>query len=52
MELVKESVIHNFRVTNIRSIPDSDAELVEMVYEKTGTPLCWVKTGRAISFFL
>lgn len=51
MELVKESVIHNFRVTNIRSIPDSDAELVEMVYEKTGTPLCWVKNGEGNKLF-
>ena len=43
--------ISNFTVTNVRPIPDKDAVLVEMVYEKTGTELAWVKSKEANKLF-
>ena len=43
--------ISNFTVTNLRPIPDKDAVLVEMVYEKTGTELAWVKSKEANKLF-
>lgn len=51
MELKIGELTHNFCVKNIRSIPESDATLVEMVYEKTGTPLCWVNNGDSNKLF-
>ena len=44
MELNIGMKISNFTVTNLRPIPDQDALLVEMLYEKTGTELVWVKS--------
>ena len=43
--------ISNFTVTNLRPIPDKDAVLVEMVYEKTGTELVWVKSSESNKLF-
>ena len=43
--------ISNFTVTNLRPIPDKEAGLVEMVYEKTGTELVWVKNGESNKLF-
>ncbi len=43
--------ISNFTVTNLRPIPDKDAVLVEMVYEKTGTELAWVKSKEINKLF-
>ena len=43
--------ISNFTVTNLRPIPDKDAVLVEMVYEKTGTELAWVKSKESNKLF-
>ena len=43
--------ISNFTVTNVRPIPDKDALLVEMIYEKTGTELCWVKSSERNKLF-
>ena len=43
--------ISNFTVTNLRPIPGMDAVLVEMVYEKTGTELAWVKSKEANKLF-
>ncbi len=43
--------ISNFTVTNLRPIPDKDAMLVEMVYEKTGTQIVWVKSKESNKLF-
>ncbi len=43
--------ISNFTVTNVRPIPNKDAQLIEMVYEKTGTELVWVKSNEANKLF-
>ena len=43
--------ISNFTVTNMRPIPDKDAVLVEMLYEKTGTELVWVKSKESNKLF-
>ncbi len=43
--------ISNFTVTNVRPIPDKDATLIEMIYEKTGTELVWVKSNEANKLF-
>ncbi len=51
MELTVGDRLHNFTVRSIRNIPESDASLVEMVYEKTNTPLCWVKNGDSNKLF-
>ena len=36
------SVIHGFRVTNVREFPEMEAKLWEMEHEKTGAQLVWV----------
>ena len=51
MELTIGSKISNFTVTNQRPIPGLDAQLVEMVYEKTGTELAWVKSSEPNKLF-
>ena len=51
MELTIGTKISNFTVTNLRPIPDQDAVLVEMVYEKTGTQLAWVKSNEPNKLF-
>ena len=51
MELNAIAKQYHFTVTQIRPIPDKDAVLVEMVYEKTGTPLVWVKSKEANKLF-
>ena len=42
---------HHFTLTQIRPIPDSEAQLVQMVYEKTGTELAWVKNSESNKLF-
>ena len=44
MELNIGTSLHGFTVTNIRPIPGKAAQLVQMVFDKTGTELCWVKS--------
>lgn len=51
MELQTLCKQHNFTLTQIRPIPGSEAELVQMVYEKTGTELCWVKSSERNKLF-
>ena len=51
MELTIGTKISNFTVTNLRPIPDQDALLVEMLYEKTGTELVWVKSTEPNKLF-
>ena len=36
------STIHNFRVTNVRSLSELNCSLWELEHEKTGTPLAWL----------
>ena len=36
------SSIHNFRITNVRSLPEMNCSLWELEHEKTGTPLVWL----------
>ena len=43
--------LFNFTVTNVRPIPDKDAQLIEMIYEKTGTELVWVKSKERNKLF-
>ena len=51
MELNIGMALHGFTVTNIRPIPGKAAELVQMVYGKTGTPLAWVKSQEENKLF-
>lgn len=36
------STIHNFRITNVRSLPEMNCSLWELEHEKTGTLLVWL----------
>ena len=51
MELTIGSKLHGFTVTNLRPIPDKEAVMVEMLYEKTGTELVWVKSAEVNKLF-
>ena len=51
MELTMGSKLHGFTVTGVRPVPDKDAVMVEMLYEKTGTELVWVKSGEVNKLF-
>lgn len=51
MELSTLCTQYHFTLKQVRSIPGSEAELVEMVYDKTGTELCWVKNGESNKLF-
>ena len=51
MELSTLCTQYRFTLKQVRSIPGSEAELVEMVYDKTGTELCWVKNGESNKLF-
>ena len=51
MELKIGMTLHGFTVTDIRPIPGKAAELVQMVFEKTGTPLAWVKSAEENKLF-
>ncbi len=43
MELTVNQTVHGFRVTDIRSLSDRKGTLYEMVHEKTGAELVWLK---------
>ena len=45
------SQMHGFTVTRIRDIPEKNAQLVEMCYEKTQTQLAWVKSNEQNKLF-
>ncbi len=51
MELNIGSKLSGFTVTNLRPIPGQDAVMLEMVYEKTGTELVWVKSQEPNKLF-
>ena len=43
--------IHGFTITQIRDIPNKNAQLIEMIYEKTKTELCWYKSEEQNKLF-
>lgn len=51
MDLSTLCTQYHFTLKQVRPIPGSEAELVEMVYDKTGTELCWVKNGESNKLF-
>ena len=51
MELTIGTTIHGFTVRRVREVPGAPAQLVEMVYEKTGTELVWYKTDEPNKLF-
>ena len=51
MELSVGSQLRGFTITRIRPIPGKDAELVEMIYEKTGTELAWTNSKETNKLF-
>ena len=51
MELSELCKQYHFTLAQIRPIPGSEALLVQMVYDKTGTELCWVKNGESNKLF-
>ncbi len=51
MELTQLCKQYNFTLTQVRPIPGSNAELVQMVYDKTGTELCWVMSEERNKLF-
>ena len=51
MELKTGAVLHGFTVTDIRDIPGKAAQMIQMVYGKTGTELVWVKSPEENKLF-
>ena len=51
MDLTIGTTIHGFTLRRIRDVPGTAAQLVEMVYEKTGTELVWYKTDEPNKLF-
>lgn len=51
MELNAGSKLYGFTVTGLRPIPGKDAVMVQMIYEKTGTELVWVKSPETNKLF-
>ncbi|MBQ7725774.1 MAG: insulinase family protein, partial [Clostridia bacterium] len=51
MELHPSDSLHGFTVRRIRQVPGKNAELVEMVFEKTGTELNWFKSKEPNKLF-
>ena len=43
MELSVGMTVHGFNVTRVREMPDCRGTLYEMIHEKTGAQLCWLK---------
>ena len=44
-------VLHGFRITRIREIPQLDGRLVEMRHEDCGAELCWMDNGASNKLF-
>lgn len=51
MELSALCKQYHFTLTRIRPIPGSSAQLVEMIYGKTATEVCWVRNGESNMLF-
>ena len=51
MELSALCKQHHFTLTQVRDVPGSTAQLVQMVYDKTGTELCWYKSSESNKLF-
>ena len=43
--------LHGFTVTRIRNISELDAELIEMVHDKTGAKLAWMNNKEENKLF-
>lgn len=51
MDLTVGTTLHGFTLTRLRDVPGTHAQLVEMVYEKTGTELVWYRTDEPNKLF-
>ena len=51
MELTTGMSLHGFTLTRLRDIPGTGAQLVEMVYDRTGTELVWYKSQEPNKLF-
>ena len=51
MELTPGMSLHGFTLTRLRDIPGTTAQLVEMVYDRTGTELVWYKSQEPNKLF-
>ena len=51
MELTLGTKVAGFTVTALRPIPGKDSVMVQMLYEKTGTELVWVKSKEPNKLF-
>ena len=51
MEINVGLQLHGFTVTAVRDVPGKDAQLVEMLYEKTQTELVWYKSQESNKLF-
>jgi len=51
MDLTIGTTLHGFTLTRLRDVPGTRAQLVEMVYENTGTELVWYKTDEPNKLF-
>jgi len=51
MDLTVGMKFHGFTVTRIRPIPGENTDLVELVFDKTATPVCWYKNNDESKLF-
>ena len=51
MNLEIGNTLYGFTVKNIRPVLNKDAQLIEFVYEKTGTEVCWYKSKEENKLF-
>ena len=51
MNLNVNEKLYGFTIKQIRQIPNKNAQLIEMIYEKTNTELCWYKSDEQNKLF-
>ena len=51
MTLMAGQMLHGFTVSRARAVDELNANLVEMIHDKTGAQLCWVDNGEANKLF-
>lgn len=51
MDLKVGNQVSGFTLRRIRDVPGQNATLIEMVYDKTGTELCWYKSSEQNKLF-
>ena len=51
MTLMDGQKLHGFTVSRARAVDELNANLVEMIHDKTGAQLCWVDNGEANKLF-